>query len=309
MKSYHWKQSADAVNLSCMTQPNPIEYSERAMALPGSPIRALLSSARGELPLDLGGGIPDPVLFPRELMANAAENLLTKHSALVLQYAPTEGLAPLRERIALRLMQRGCEIAPDQILITHGSQHALATVAALLTSPTRSVALEQPVYPGAEQAFALAQAPRMHLPVTEQGWAIDAIAGRKPAAIYVIANHQNPTGRRANREQREQLAAFARAVSAYVIEDDAYGELDFTETDTQIRMVSDVTAGAASSRPLIADLPERGILLGTFSKTLCPGLRVGWIAAPRPLIEPLVRMLQASSLQPGTFAQHLALGV
>lgn len=110
-------------------------------------------------------------------------------------------------------------------------------------------------------------------------------------ALYVIPNHQNPTGRSASPEQCSKLGCFAEATGAFVIEDDAYGELAF---DGKL------------ARPLLADAPTRGILLGTFSKTLCPGLRVGWIVAPQELIDPLVRLLQASSLQAGTLAQHLA---
>lgn len=269
----------------------PIAFAERAKTLPSSPLRALLSSARGNDRLDLAGGIPDPELFPAAELAAVARNLLADSSGSVLQYAPTEGLVSLRELIAQRLRTRGCAVQPDQILVTHGSQQALATVANLLASPSHAVALEQPVYPGAQQVFALAEAPTVALPVTQEGWELTSIRQRQIAAIYVIPDHQNPTGRRATSEQRLELARFAETTGAFVIEDDAYGELGFTGT---------------SSRPIFADAPTRGILLGTFSKTLCPGLRVGWIAAPRVLIDPLVRILQASVLQPGTLAQHLA---
>jgi DNA-binding transcriptional MocR family regulator len=269
----------------------PFVPSERAQSLPGSPIRELLSSARSLSRLDLGGGIPDPMLFPDQDLARVAVCLLGERSAQALQYAPTEGLLPLRTWIARQLERRGYSVRVDQILVTHGSQQALFTVAALLTSPRQTVALEQPVYPGALQAFVLAQAPVVPLPVTREGWQLEALHARDLAAIYVIPNHQNPTGRKARLEQCLLLAQYAEATGTFVIEDDAYGELDFDGQTT---------------RPLVADAPTRGILLGTFSKTLCPGLRVGWIVAPEQLVPPLVRILQASSLQPGTLAQHLA---
>jgi 2-aminoadipate transaminase len=272
----------------------PFVLSDRAKTLPGSPIRALLSSARGNAALDLGGGIPDPALFPSQLLAEVSMRLMAEHAAVALQYAPTEGLMPLRVHIAERLERRGCRVNPEQIVITHGAQQALASVAALLTGPTGPVALEQPVYPGAMQAFSLAQAPIVALPVTDLGWDLDALRGRDVAALYVIPNFQNPTGRKASAEQRLTLARHAENSRTFVIEDDAYGELDFSR---------------GSSRPILADAPTRGLLLGTFSKTLCPGLRVGWVVAPSGLVEPLVRILQASSLQPGTLAQHLALGL
>jgi 2-aminoadipate transaminase len=279
-----------------MPQPTrrPLDLSDRAKTLPGSPIRALLSAARANDQLDLGGGIPDPALFPCCELADVAARVIGEHAAQALQYAPTEGLLPLRDFIAERLARRGCRVTSDRIIVTHGSQQALAALAALLTGPTQAVALEQPVYPGAQQAFMLAQAPVVALPVTEDGWQLEALFCHDVAATYVIANHQNPTGRQATLAQRAALARYAEATGTFVIEDDAYGELGFEGTP---------------ARPILADAPTRGILVGTFSKTLCPGLRVGWIVAPSELVEPLLRILQASSLQPGTLAQHLALGL
>jgi 2-aminoadipate transaminase len=274
--------------------PRPLDLSDRAKTLPGSPIRALLSSARSNDPLDLGGGIPDAALFPRCELAEVAARVLDEQAANALQYAPTEGLQRLRAFVRERLERRGCRVSTDQVIVTHGCQQALATVAATLTSPTQAVALEQPVYPGAQQAFALAQAPVLPLPVTREGWQLEALRQRDVAAIYVIPNHQNPTGRKATAEQCQRLARYAETTGTFVIEDDAYGELDFH---------------GQPARPLMADAPTRGILLGTFSKTLCPGLRVGWIVAPVELVDALVRILQASSLQPGTLAQHLACGL
>ncbi|MBN1610799.1 MAG: PLP-dependent aminotransferase family protein [Polyangiaceae bacterium] len=279
-----------------MAQPVPEFHalSDRASALPGSPIRALLSGHRSGPVLDLGGGWPDPALFPSDELAAVAEEVVVRGADHSLQYAPTEGLEPLRVFVAERLRRRGCTVSSDQVLLSHGSQQALYTAAALLTSRTQPVALEQPGYPGAEQAFALAEAPVVALPVTTDGWELDALRGRRFGALYVIPNHQNPTGRTASQEQCCELVRFAEQCGALVIEDDAYGDLAFD---------------AEPARPLCAGLPTRGILLGTFSKTLCPGLRIGWMVAPRELVEPLVRLLQASSLQAGTLAQHLAYGL
>jgi 2-aminoadipate transaminase len=279
-----------------MTQPASELHalSDRAKSLPGSPIRMLLRGRHSGPVLDLGGGWPDPALFPCEGLAAVAEEVVARRADHSLQYAPTEGLEPLRAFVADRLRLRGCTVSSDQVLLTHGSQQALYTVAALLTSRAQPVALEQPGYPGAEQAFALAEAPVVALPVTTEGWELDALRDRDLGALYVIPNHQNPTGRRASREQCSELVRFAEQCGALVIEDDAYGDLAFD---------------AELARPLWAELPTRGILLGTFSKTLCPGLRVGWIVAPGELVEPLVRVLQASSLQAGTLSQHLAWGL
>ena len=279
-----------------MTQPVAELHalSRRAKTLPGSPIRTLLSGHPSGCVLDLGGGWPDPALFPGEQLAAVAEQVVARRADHALQYASTEGLEPLRSFIAERLRRRGCRVSVDQVLLTHGSQQALYTVAVLLTSRTQPVALEQPGYPGAEQAFALAEAPVAPLPVTADGWELDALRDCEIGALYVIPSHQNPTGRSASTEQCSKLVHFAERRGVFVIEDDAYGDLAFDGEGAQ---------------PLWAALPTRGILLGTFSKTLCPGLRIGWMVAPRELVEPLVRLLQASSLQAGTLAQHLAFGL
>lgn len=242
-------------------------------------------------PLDLGGGLPDLTLFPVGELAECAARILNDRFSESLQYAPTEGHRPLREQLAQRLRRRGCVLDVEQVIVTHGSQQALATLALLLTSPTRAVALEQPGYPGAIQAFSLARAPILDLPVTDDGWDLSALKDRCPAALYVIPHFQNPSGRRASRASCEELVRYAEAKNALLIEDDAYGELSFDHKPV---------------RPILADAPERVLLIGTFSKTLCPGMRVGWIVAPHALVPTIVRILQATSLQPGTLSQYLA---
>ena len=265
--------------------------SRRVRALPASPIRALLNAHRGPDTLDLGGGIPEPALFPSAALRDASLRVLSQSSDFALQYGPTEGHLGLREWISARLKLRGFEVSKEQILITHGSQHALATAASAILSEGDLALLEQPVYPGALQAFSVTEARLGVLPVTEEGWDLSGTLTPTPKAVYVIAQHQNPTGRCASAAMRAELATLARHQEFYVLEDDAYGELDF--------------AGRLS-RPLIADCPSQGLLLGSFSKTLCPGLRLGYLVAPVALIEPLVRLLQMNALQPNTFTQQMA---
>lgn len=265
----------------------------RLNAIVGSPLRALLSSAEAPAAFDLAGGIPDPDLFPREAFARAAERILVAEPARALQYAPTEGLHGLREWFAARLRRRGADVSADQILITHGSQHALATVALLLGDKGSPVAIEQPAFLGAEQAFGVTESRILSLPLADGGWDLDALRGSAARAVYVNPDHQNPTGRTATRRARAELARAVEREGAFLIEDDAYSELSFT---------------GELEGPIFGET-ERAILIGTLSKTLCPGIRVGFIAAPRELIEPLTRLLQAGALQPGTLAQALALEV
>ncbi len=272
--------------------PTPC-ISSRAKHLPGSPIRALLATSREAGVVDLAGGIPEPALFPDEALVEAAAKVM-RDGGEALQYAPTAGLPALRAWVASRLTQRGLHVSEQQVFITQGSQHALAAVAVALTGPDQPVAIEQPGYLGARQAFLLAEAPRLPLPVTPQGWDLSALRGHPPAAIYAMAHFQNPTGRSATPTATRELCTWAEAHGTWLVEDDAYGELPFLADSTQ---------------PLIAEAPTRGILLGTLSKTLCPGLRIGWICAPQPLCETLDRVLQATALQPGTLAQHLAMAV
>ncbi|MGC4063206.1 MAG: PLP-dependent aminotransferase family protein [Polyangiaceae bacterium] len=177
-----------------------------------------------------------------------------------------------------------------EILVTQGSQHGLSTLAAVLVSRGEEVLLEQPVYPGALQAFSLAEAKIAGLAVTETGWALEGLNATSSKAIYVISHHQNPTGRRATAEQKAELAAFAERTGTFVIEDDAYGELAFDD---------------AVLRPLVADCPNLGVLVGSFSKTLSPGLRLGYVVVPRVLRDVVVKTLQATALQPGTLTQYL----
>jgi 2-aminoadipate transaminase len=271
-----------------------LRFSARVSRLPGSPIRALLSVARDENTLDLGGGIPCPRLFPNDTLARVAEEVVSCHAESALQYAPTEGLLPLREFIAAQLTRRGLSLSAEQIIITQGSQQAIFAVAQVVASPQLTVAFEQPGYPGARQAFALAEAPLVPLPVTPEGWDLDALTKTRPASAYVVAHHHNPTGRTATTWSKQRLATLAETCGFFLIEDDAYAELGFL---------------GSRLRPMVADAPRYGILVGSFSKTLCPGLRVGFIAAPPTLVAPLVRVLQASSLQPGTLAQHITLGL
>jgi 2-aminoadipate transaminase len=264
--------------------------SRRALNLPASPIRALLDAHRGRDVLDLGGGIPDPSYFPSARLVESSSRIFGARSHLALQYAPTEGLESLRVRIAARLRRRGFSVDAMQVLVTQGSQHGLSALAAVLVSRGEEVRLEQPVYPGALQAFCLAEAKITGLTVTESGWALEDLNGTSPKAIYVIAHHQNPTGRRATAEQKSALAAFAERTGTFVIEDDAYGELAFDD---------------ANLRPLVADCPDFGVLVGSFSKTLSPGLRLGYVVVPPRLRDAMVKTLQATTLQPGTLTQYL----
>ncbi len=270
------------------------QLSSRAENLPGSPIRALLSAHRGEGTLDLGGGIPDPELFPAEWLGAAAEQLLRNEAHLSLQYASTSGVVALRDWIRERLSRRGFEVKRSQIIITHGSQQAIATVAQALVSSGDPVLLETPVYPGAMQAFAFAEGQLASLPVTRDGWDLSILNEISPRIAYVISHHQNPTGRCATDAAKQGLAERALSQGFYLLEDDAYGELDFANPLT---------------RPLVADCPNRGILVGSFSKTFCPGLRVGYIVCPETLSATFERVLQTLSLQPGTLTQHLLLRV
>lgn len=273
-----------------MSPPELESVSRRVRDLPVSRIRALLNAPRSAQTLDLGGGHPEPAWFPAQALAAAADRLLSEKSASVLQYAPTEGLGDLRARIADRLERRGFAVLPEQVLITQGSQQALHAAATLLASPGDPVTLEEPVYLGAVQSFCLAEAVLSGLRVTDDGWDFDALAAQRPKALYCMSHHQNPTGRCTTLTERERMARFAAQREFYVLEDDAYSELYFDHD---------------LARPLVADCPKWGLLLGSFSKTICPGLRLGYIVSPQHLVEPLVRVLQTTTLQPGTFTQHL----
>ncbi|MEX3935289.1 PLP-dependent aminotransferase family protein [Paraburkholderia phymatum] len=264
------------------------DISQRAQRLTSSAIREILKVTEDSSVISFAGGIPSPQTFPVGLMKEACAAILDKAPHAALQYAPTEGYTPLREWIADR---HG--VTPDRVLITTGSQQALDLLAKVLVDPGSRILVENPTYLGALQAFSLFEPVVVPIECDDAGIVPEALteaAIRGANFVYTMPNFQNPTGRRLPLARRHQFIAAMRAADVVVIEDDPYGELAYTGEPLPT---------------LLSMNPDGVVYLGSFSKIVAPGLRVGYAIAPEPLMKKLVQTKQASDLHTSGFTQRM----
>jgi 2-aminoadipate transaminase len=269
-------------------------FSERALQLTSSAIREILKVTERPDITSFAGGLPAPDGFPAEVVRQAFDRVLTEQPRTALQYGPTEGYAPLRAWVADDLNRNGARVTPDDILIVSGSQQALDLLGKVLIDKDSKVLVETPSYLGALQSFSLYQ-PRYASVATDDGGlvpeAITPAMADGARFLYALPNFQNPTGRTLSLARRIALVKRAAELNLTIVEDDPYGELRY----------------AGEPQPgLIALAAEHGanvVRLGTFSKVLAPGLRLGYIAAARPLINKLVQAKQATDLHTPTLTQ------
>jgi 2-aminoadipate transaminase len=223
------------------------------------------------------GGLPDPQLFPRSALTRAFLQAIGARDAPALQYAWPEGLPALREFIAGRLRARGCAVHADDVLVTSGAQQGIAIASELLFRRSKVIALDPETYPGALDLF---RARGLDLTIEPAG----------ARAAYVMPQIDNPRGRVMPESRRRTLLARAQRQKLALIEDDAYADILF---DGQ------------PSQPLLASAPESVFHVGTFSKSLCPGLRVGWLVTPRRFRERALERKRDSDLQANSLAQAI----
>ncbi|QEV19491.1 PLP-dependent aminotransferase family protein [Streptomyces alboniger] len=269
----------------------------RAAGVGGSPVRDILAvTARPEV-INFAGGLPAPGLFDSEGIAAAFRAVLTEMPQRALQYSTTEGEPALRTAIAARTSARGLATAPDDVLITTGSQQGLSLLATALVEPGDTVLVEDPCYLAALQAFAFAGARVVPVPCDEFGMdpaALDElVALHRPKLLYTVPTFQNPTGRTLPAGRRAAVAGIAERRGVWIVEDDPYGELRFE----------------GERVPWIATYPgaeERTVLLGSFSKVMAPGLRLGWLRAPGALLRACAVAKQAADLHTPTVNQLAA---
>ncbi|MFG2312698.1 PLP-dependent aminotransferase family protein [Streptomyces sp. NPDC048566] len=269
----------------------------RATAIGGSPVRDILAvTARPEV-INFAGGLPAPELFDAAGIAAAYRDVLAEQPARALQYATTEGEPALRAALAERTGVRGLPTAPDDILVTTGSQQALSLLATALLEPGDTVLVESPCYLAALQAFAFAGARILAVPGDEDGLdpaALDTLVAReRPKLLYTVPTFQNPTGRTLPAERRAAVARVAAERGLWIVEDDPYGELRF-EGERVPWIASHDGAG------------DRTVLLGSFSKVMAPGMRLGWLRAPGPLLRACAVAKQAADLHTPTVNQLAA---
>jgi 2-aminoadipate transaminase len=273
-----------------------ITLSQRSAHYTSSPIRELLKLTEQPGMISLAGGLPAADSFPVDALRNACEHVLTTQPHAALQYGASEGIAPLREWVAAHLRAQGVAATADEVLVTSGSQQGLDLVGRVLIDPGSTVLVERPTYLGALQAFA-PYAPRfVDLDEDADGPlpALDTPARRDARMVYLQPNFRNPTGQTMTAARRAQWAQALRGSDIALVEDNPYGELWFD---------------AAPPAPLAAQLPGQSITLGTFSKVLSPGLRLGYVHAPQAVIAKMVLARQAADLQTPSLTQRIVLKV
>ncbi|MEU5220433.1 PLP-dependent aminotransferase family protein [Streptomyces sp. NPDC020807] len=247
--------------------------------------------------ISFAGGLPAPELFDVDGIRAAYDGVLADSGRKALQYSTTEGDPELRTAIAERLALRELPTDPADLLVTTGSQQALTLLTAALVSPGDVVLVEDPCYLAALQAFAFAGARVVPVPTDDQGIlpaALEEIAAREKATLlYVVPTFQNPTGRTLPADRRAAVAEAAARHGFWIVEDDPYGELRYE--GERVPWIAAEPAGA-----------DRTVLLGSFSKILAPGLRLGWLRAPVGLRRACVIAKQASDLHTSTVDQLAA---
>lgn len=263
--------------------------------MPVSAVREILKVAERPDILSFAGGLPAPELFPVEAIARAHAEVLAKSGGAALQYSTTEGYLPLREWIAQHLRGRGIPARPEELLITTGSQQGIDLVARIFLDPGDVVLVENPTYLAAIQAFAAYQVRLVAVPSDDGGMQVDRvaalIAAHRPKLIYLVPSFQNPKGTTLSQDRRAQLAEIAAVHRVAILEDDPYGELVFA---------------GEPPRPLAAAAAGHGnvLYLSTFSKTLAPGLRIGWLWGDPQLVRKATIAKQAADLHTATLAQR-----
>jgi 2-aminoadipate transaminase len=268
---------------------------QRTQTMKSSAIRELLKITQQPDVISFAGGLPAPELFPVREIEEACSYLLRHEPKRALQYSTTEGHPPLREFLAESMAKYGIHHSPDNILITTGSQQALDLIGKVFIDPGASVLTGRPTYLGAIQAWRTYQADFLTVPLDDKGMRTDmleeTLEKRPIRYIYVLPNFHNPAGTTLPEERRRELVAIARKHDLIIVEDDPYGALRYEGEDII---------------PIAALAPERTIYLGTFSKTLTPGLRIGWAVAPAEIRQRLVQAKQGADLHTSTFDQMIA---
>lgn len=278
-----------------MPKPCTYPFSRRIRATPRSFIREILKVTEHPDIISFAGGLPSPAFLDAPGVSAAAESVLREDGCAALQYSTTEGYLPLREWIAERYHSRlGLDVDPDEILTTNGSQQILDLLGRIFLNEGDPVTIEAPGYLGAIQAFSQYM-PRF-CPVALENEGPDPVEFTRvlrednPVFYYAIPNSQNPSGITCTSRRRKEVASLLADRETLIVEDDAYGEIRFNGDHLP------------SYRSLIAD---RALLLGSFSKIVAPGLRLGWLCAPEAVIEQAVTAKQASDLHSNILAQRI----
>ena len=272
-------------------------YAHRAAHMKPSEIRSLFAVASRPEIVSLAGGMPNLSAISMDVMAGIVEKLVRDHGHEALQYGSGQGHPKLREQICDVMALEGIRANPDDILVTTGSQQALDLISRIFIDPGDVVLVEAPSYVGALGTFAQYEASVVHVELDENGMVPEALRqaiktlryqGRRIKFLYLIPNYQNPAGVLLSPERRTEILEICREEKIFIVEDNPYGLLGFDRPSPNAMRAQD---------------SENVIYLGSFSKTIVPGFRIGWALVPQALREKLVIASESSILCPSNFAQ------
>lgn len=272
-------------------------YAARTAGLAASEVRALFAVASRPEVVSLAGGMPAVSALPQELVVESINRVMHEQGPVALQYGSGQGVPALREQILDVMAMEGIKASADDVVVTTGSQHALELVSKLFLDPGDVVIAEGPSYVTAIVIFRSFQAETYHVAMDEHGMIPESLretiaqlkaAGRRIKLLYTIPSFQNPAGVTLSWERRLEVLQIAKENGILVLEDNPYGLLHFD----------------APPPPAMRSVDEEGVIyLGTFSKTLAPGFRVGWALAPHAIREKLILANEAAVLSPSSFSQ------
>ncbi len=270
-------------------------FAGRMQGVPRSFIREILQVSLDPTVISFAGGLPNPAFFPVRELQRATERVFEKHGAGVLQYSNSEGDIALREQISARyLAKQGIAIPAKNIIVTNGSQQGIDLLGKVLLNDGDRVLIEEPGYLGTIQSLSLFKVQFLPVPVSDEGMDILTLEkvsdGSGAKMLYTVPTFQNPSGITYSNENREKVAAIAKLNKFIVVEDDPYGELRFS---------------GQPAKSFFHYLPDQTVLLGSFSKVVAPGFRLGWIAAPAWICEKLIIAKQAADLHTSSFSQKI----
>jgi 2-aminoadipate transaminase len=286
-----------------MTTPWRDRYAQRTQRMTGSVVRELLKLTTQPDVISFAGGLPAPELFPIDEFRAAADTVLKTMGRRALQYSTTEGYPPLREMIVRHMARYGIVVTTDNVLITTGSQEALDLIGKVLINPGDKVLTEEPTYLGALQAFTMYGAEYVTVPVDDDGLQtskLDEALRSGPKFMYILPNFQNPAGTTLSLRRRLELIASADRYGTPIVEDDPYGQLRYEGEHIKPLVVLDAERQHCETN---GHYTGNVIYLSTFSKTLAPGLRLGWVVAPADVLNRLVQAKQGTDLHTSTFDQ------
>ena len=272
-------------------------FANRAAQMKPSEIRSLFAVASRPEIVSLAGGMPNLSALPMEMMASVVQKLISENGAEALQYGSGQGHPRLREQICDIMALEGIRAHPDDVVVTTGSQQALDLISRIFLDPNDVVLVEAPSYVGALGTFHQYEAKIVHVAMDQDGLIPEALreaitatraAGRKIKFLYLIPNYQNPAGVLLTADRRTEILTICREEKILVVEDNPYGLLGFEK---------------ASPNAMRAEDSENVIYLGSFSKTIAPGFRIGWALVPQSLKEKLVIASESSILCPSNFTQ------